>query len=317
MDTTVKTHLSRLKVGDPTTHENMSVFPLFQEVVGGPDYLTLDEALEGELISVEEIDEKGSVPDIKVVNRSGEFVLLLDGEEVAGAKQNRILNTSILIASRTEVAVPVSCTESGRWRYRSRKFGSSGHISPHYLRSMKSDLVSKSLKAKLGYYGSQSHVWRAINFMHEKCETGSSTDAMKDMYDQKARDLDGYLGAFECLPGQVGCVLCIGADVQSAETISREAAYRRAHRKLVESCAIDATWRKNGVDGRPDHEMVEPFLREIDACEETSYESVGEGYDCRYEGDSFAGAALVAGEAVVHSAYFRLDAGNDKADEND
>jgi len=173
---------------------------------------------------------------------------------------------------------------------------------------MKSDLVSKSLKAKLGYYGSQHHVWSAISHMHKIYGTESDTDAMKEMYDQKARDLGGYLDAFECLPGQVGCVICIGADVQSAETISREAAYRKAHRKIVESCAIDATWRESGGDTRPDHEKVEAFLHEIEASKESRYESVGEGYDCRYEGDSFAGAALVAEEAVVHSAYFRLDA---------
>jgi len=308
MDTIVKTHLSKLKIGDPRTYENMTVFPLFQEAAGGPDYLTLDEAIEGEFISVEEIDEAGSVPDIKVVNRSADAVLLLDGEEVAGAKQNRIINTTILILSKTEISIPVSCTEAGRWSYRTRKFNSSGHISPHYLRSIKSVHVSKSLKDKMDYCGSQGHVWKAINFMHDKCETESRTDAMMEMYDQKARNLDGYLDAFECLPGQVGCVICIGADVMSAETISREAAYRRAHRKIVESCAIDATWRESSGDSRPDHEKVEAFLREIESCEEARYESVGEGYEFRYEGDNFSGAALVAGEAVVHSAYFRLDA---------
>jgi hypothetical protein len=317
MDTIVTTHLARLKIGDPQTHENMTVFPLFQEAAAGPDYVTLDEAIEGKHISVEEIGEEGRVPDIKVVNHSGEFVLLVDGEEVAGAKQNRIINTSILIRSRTEVTIPVSCTERGRWSYRTRKFFSSGHISPSYLRSMKSDMISKSLKAKLGYYSSQHHVWSAVNAMFDMSETSSDTDAMKEMYDQKAPDLGGYLDAFECLPGQVGCVLCIGGDVQSAETVSREDAYRKLHKKIVKSCAIDATWRKDTGEGRPDHEAVEAFLHEIESSKESRYDSVGEGLDFRYEGDRLAGAALVAGEAVLHSAYFRLDAGEAEINEND
>jgi hypothetical protein len=307
METIVKTHLSKLKIGDPITHENMTVFPLFYETVLGPDYVTMDEALDSKFISVEEISSGGSVPDIKVVNRSGEYVLLLDGEEVAGAKQNRIINTSILIQAMTEIIIPVSCTEQGRWSYRSRKFGSSGHISPHYLRSMKSSEISKSLKAKMGYSGSQSRVWGAINAMFFQSDTDSDTAAMSDMYEQKERDLDGYLDAFECLPGQVGCVLCIGTDIQSAETLSREHAYRKLHQKIVKSCAIDATWRKDSGEGRPDHEAVEAFLREIESSKESRYDSVGEGHDFRYEDDKFAGAALVADDAVVHSAYFRLD----------
>lgn len=307
MDTIVMTHMSRLKIGDPQIHENMTVFPLFQEEEAGPEYVTLEEAIKNKYVSVEEIGKEGRVPDIKVVNRSGEYVLLLDGEEVAGAKQNRIINTSILIAAKTEITIPVSCTEQGRWSYRTQKFHCSGHVSPSYLRSMKAHMISKSLKAKLGYYGSQHLLWKAVGAMHDMSGTSSPTGAMKDMYDQKGRDLKGYLDAFECLPGQVGCVLCIGDEVQSVETISREAAYSKLHRKIVKSCAIDATWRKNTGERRPDHEAVEAFLSEIEASAESRYESVGEGHDFRYEGDKLAGAALVAGEAVVHSAYFRLD----------
>jgi hypothetical protein len=315
MDATVKTHLSGLKIGDPKTYENMTVFPLFQDAEAGPDYLTLDEAIDGDFISVEEIGEEGTVPDIKVVNRSGEFVLLIDGEEVAGAKQNRILNTSILIRAGLEVKIPVSCTEQGRWSYRTRKFASSGHISPCFLRSMKSDMVAKSLKAKMGYRGFQDRVWNAVGAMHDMSGTSSRTGAMKEMYDQKARDLDAYVRALEALPGQIGCAVCIGDEVLSVETVSREAAYKKLHRKIIESCAMDATWRKDTAKGRPDHEAVETFLRKIEESRESRHDAVGDGNDCRYEGDKLAGSALVADEAVVHSAFFRLDAGEIGANE--
>ena len=47
---------------------------------------------------------------------------MLDGEELIGAKQNRILNTTVLVAAHTEVTIPVSCVEQGRWGYRGRQF---------------------------------------------------------------------------------------------------------------------------------------------------------------------------------------------------
>ena len=37
----------------------------------------------------------GSVPELKVINKAEIPILLLDGEELVGAKQNRVLNTTM------------------------------------------------------------------------------------------------------------------------------------------------------------------------------------------------------------------------------
>ena len=57
------------------------------------------------------------MPDLKVINKSEVMVLILDGEELVGAKQNRIVNTTILIPAKETVLIPVSCVEQGRWSY--------------------------------------------------------------------------------------------------------------------------------------------------------------------------------------------------------
>ena len=62
-----------------------------------------------------EVSRGGSVPELKVVNKSDRMLLILDGEELVGAKQNRIVNTTILIAGNTATVIPVSCVEQGRW----------------------------------------------------------------------------------------------------------------------------------------------------------------------------------------------------------
>ena len=81
---------------------------MFADCRPEPVYLTLVEALALDGFKVTEISEGGSVPSLRVVNETPHHVLLFDGEELKGAKQNRILNTSILIAAGTALDVPVS-----------------------------------------------------------------------------------------------------------------------------------------------------------------------------------------------------------------
>lgn len=71
---------------------------------------------------VTEVSEAGSVPFLQVANGADRPLLLVDGEELIGAKQNRILNTTVLVAAHAEVTIPVSCVERGRWGYRGREF---------------------------------------------------------------------------------------------------------------------------------------------------------------------------------------------------
>src|SRR5512137_2174245 len=127
-----------VRVGDPIRHQALSVFPLFDGFQAPVEYLLSDEGIGSGTVTVEEVSEAGSVPDLLVENKGDVRVLFLEGEELVGAKQNRILNTSVLIAAHSRVKIPVSCVEAGRWRYRSRLFGSSGsHCSSrlrHFLK---------------------------------------------------------------------------------------------------------------------------------------------------------------------------------------
>lgn len=46
---------------------------------------------------------------------------MLEGEQIIGLKQNRIVNMSILIKENSELPVPVSCVEEGRWGVDNRR----------------------------------------------------------------------------------------------------------------------------------------------------------------------------------------------------
>jgi hypothetical protein len=67
------------------------------------------------LLTIREKGEAGTVPELLVINEADSPVLLLDGEELIGVKQNRTLNTTILLKEHSRTIIPVSCTEAGRW----------------------------------------------------------------------------------------------------------------------------------------------------------------------------------------------------------
>jgi hypothetical protein len=69
------------------------VGPLLAPNLDDLDWLTLEEAG----ARVTEVSEAGSVPFLQVANGADRPLLLLDGEELIGAKQNRILNTTVLV----------------------------------------------------------------------------------------------------------------------------------------------------------------------------------------------------------------------------
>ena len=109
--------LQHIQIGAKLSHEGLTVHPLIRESLLNKDYLTLDEALELNTAQVTEVSDSGSVPELLFRNLGDKAVFLLDGEEVVGAKQNRILNISILAPAEKDTTIPVSCVEAGRWHH--------------------------------------------------------------------------------------------------------------------------------------------------------------------------------------------------------
>ncbi len=121
----MKTHAHHpIQLGDPVERRGVVIAPLFPRTDPRAEYLTLDEAIPLGF-HVTELDAAGSVPELLAKNPLDSNVLLYDGEELLGAKQNRILNVTVLVPARSETKIPVSCVEEGRWHARSAHFAPS------------------------------------------------------------------------------------------------------------------------------------------------------------------------------------------------
>lgn len=308
MENDLRRHLTgRIHLGDMAIHNELAVIPLLCTESGGPDYITLKEGLGDNSMIVTEVSQGGSVPELKVVNGGKRNVLMLDGEELAGAKQNRVLNTTILVAAGASVIIPVSCTEQGRWSYDSPNFSDSGVMMSRSVRSVKSCSVSASLERDQSYRSDQGAVWNGIEELHASHGTSSGTRAMKDTFEARRHDISSYQDAFPCLDGQCGMAVMIKGRVAGIELVSRQEAYKQLHAKLVGSYAIDIPMARAGKSG-PDPAKVSKILERIIAAGEKRFPSVGLGEDCRYSAQGLVGSSLAVDDWYVHMAFFRSSA---------
>ncbi len=141
---------------------------------------------------------------------SPRMILILDGEELVGAKQNRIVNTTILIQDNATIVVPVSCVEHGRWSYDSPIFHSQKRMMSSNLRAMKSEQVNYSIRSSGEYRTDQGAIWDGIAEKSARMGAPSPTGAMAAMYDKERPTIDEYVKPFNLIDSQVCFALQAG-----------------------------------------------------------------------------------------------------------
>ena len=120
--------LEVVKFGTKLNHESLTMFPVRTGAESGIAYLSLTEALGAGSARVSEVSQGGSVPELHFENSADLPVLIVDGEELVGAKQNRVANLTILATAKTTTKIPVSCVEAGRWSYSLDDFATSERV---------------------------------------------------------------------------------------------------------------------------------------------------------------------------------------------
>ena len=296
--------LAGLAVGSPQVHLNLSFHPLIADREEPPRYVLLDDALEKKLAQVSEVSGAGSVPELAFENSSAERILLVDGDQLIGAKQNRIVNISILVGAGKRIVIPVSCVEQGRWRYKSDRFSSSDSSLFAKARASKMSQVSASMRSTGARRSDQGAIWAAVAQKAESLGHRSETMAMEDLYENRTRDLDGYARAFRTEPRQRGAVVAIDGKVVGLELFDSPAAFARYFRKLVRSYAMDAVETRKDATVAAAEADVRRFLESLKTATAERFAALGEGEDIRLSGDRVEGGALMAEGRVVHLAGF-------------
>jgi hypothetical protein len=299
-----------VRIGTPISHEALTVFPLFGEAQTRVDYLLADEAIAAGTVAVEEVGEAGSVPNLRVSNSGDSRVLFIEGEELRGAKQNRVLNTSVLIPAHSQTTIPVSCVEQGRWRYRSRQFGSGGSHSSSKLRHILKKTVTESTIEGRGHRSDQSQVWGEVSRQMESLGSSSGTFAMSDTYDAYRDRLTEYQERLGYIEGASGLAVAVGNSVVAIDLFDQPSTCRKAWKRLLTGTVMDAL-EADKADHKAAAGDVEALLHRLRTADWKQAPSVGEGQEYRSGAGDTTGAgtesslhasALLFAGAVVHGS---------------
>ena len=307
--------LEHLSVGDPVSARNLVFFPLFLKPgLSSPPFLSMGEALERQTLRVTEVHESGSVGQLIAANTGDLPILLVDGEEVKGAKQNRMINTSILLEPHTQTVIPVSCTEQHRWGYQTRHFAASEHMVASKIRMMKNIRMKESLLQKRGYAAGQGEIWNEIQELHGKLGSSSRTSAMLDAYQSRQDQLEQARAEVPLQPGQTGMLIFQDGEFSALEFLAEPKAYQTLHERLVTSFLIESI-----ADGK---EQVAPVLKERaieigyhleNLKEDLRQSGVGAGEDLRWSDGTYEATGLLYKEALLHYHAFSSKGLKDQA----
>jgi hypothetical protein len=247
------------------------------------------------------------VPELLATNQGEIAVLVLDGEQLIGAKQNRTMGRSMILPAGKETRIPVSCMERGRWRYDSPDFRPSPQNSPTSVRRKARDLEAGH--ARRGFAPEQSilasaqfEVWKSIADFSAKLGAHSPTDALDEVFASKGTEISTWLASFHHEPGQLGLLAFLGDQPLGMDVIGAAKLYARLHDRLLRGYVLDAMV-VDPPTREPSTERAGTYLQAVNAAHRVQAPTAGDGRYAVLEG-MVVGGELTWEDRIVHLSAF-------------
>jgi len=294
--------LDTVTIGEPLHHHNVTVFPLLWPKRQEPPYVLLERAIEQGEAAVEEVDEDGDVPNLRVTNNGQRPVLIPEGEILVGAKQNRVVNVTVLVAAHSKFTVPVSCVEQGRWRYQSRQFHSK-FCAPPSLRCKKLRAVHQSRAVRGTAESDQGEVWHEVAKGLADLKAHSPTSSLTDGFEAAKEGLQQYRQELPLPSGASGVLIARGDDVVGMDLFDCPETLQAVWERLSDAYFLDAL-RNRRRRRKATRKSAEQFLQAVARRAQPRVRALGLGDELEIGGDDVVGGALLYSGRVCHLAAF-------------
>ncbi len=304
MTNTLAQLLSETGLGEEQTSRNLTLVPLMATWTG-QGILPMSVAMAHDGFAIKEMEDGASVSEVRVANGLQQRVLLMEGEEMLGALQNRVVNSTILIAPNSETVIPVSCSEQGRWQEASEEFSDSGVMAPPSIRAIKAESVDRSLRSEGSRESDQGAVWDAIDEVASRAGTQRTTGAMRDVYSGRDEEIEALAEPFSVAEGQVGCVALINGNAVGLDCVSSPEVLRGLFHKLVRGYALEALLAPEAEGYYHGLSEAKKLLADCGECEDIRFDGVSLGMEHRYRGPDLTGSALLHEGQLIHAVMHR------------
>ncbi|MDT8325497.1 MAG: DUF6569 family protein [Bacteroidota bacterium] len=274
------------------------------------EYLACEAAIASGAVEVREVSDAGDVNALEVLNNADQHLFMMDGDMLEGAKQTRVLNTSVFLAPRSRSIIPVSCVEQGRWRYTSRSFRGSRSVAPRSVRAAKSESVAFSLRSSGRHEANQSRVWDEVSSIDENHNVHSPSLSLADTYAHLEKDIDALTAAFQGDLESNGFAILIGKQLLGIDIFNRRDVCASYLPKILRAVAIEAVHLGPEVDMPKKTEAsfrAVDFMDRISDTETETHPGVALGEETRFSGDMATGFTLRYDDYLVHHSAMVLE----------
>lgn len=310
-------YLQDLRVGEPLTHERITIVPLLREQSPIWNYQLLQDAVKTGQFLVQEVSAEGRVPFLLTRNQIKDMVLILNGEMLEGGKQNRIANASYLIPAEKDVEIPVSCVEQGRWQY--HRDASSNHeqtgetLYGASARRRKHTSVTENLRTTQTPRSDQSQVWADVSSYLESSRTSSYTSNYTDYLRSREADFEQYQQAFPHQPHQTGQIVYLDGQFLALDLLDRPQHAAKTYSKMLRSYIQEALDPLGKLPSKEELSLSQgssTVLSRLQDMTAESHDSVGCGQDLRFQDNTLMGAGLLYEDHLLHLEVYPYDETN-------
>jgi hypothetical protein len=268
---------------------------------GGPEIVA------GGLI-VSESTGEGVVGKLITINNTEAYLLLTDADVLVGAKQNRVMNKSMLLAPLAKTVIDVSCIERLRWQYTSQSFSNPGTVADPDLRKEKARSLSCRIDGPEDQkYETQRTVWSHIHASMNEQGCASRTESYSDLINYRMERGGNDFPACEPESGCNGIAVILNRKIISVDLFGREEVFIHYFPMLRDS-AFRMAGRGKKDKPLDQHEAYYRVLEAIDESEaanripDDTYS--GAGLYNTIESESFVGSSLTFNGELIHNAFF-------------
>lgn len=302
-------------LGHPQHHENLTIFPILAEKERELSYLVMADALNHGILTIGE-KNGGEVPILLATNAGLEPILILDGEQLIGAKQNRMTNRSILLPPQSITEIPVSCMEQGRWHHQSDHFSPAPQHAPSKVRRKARETEARaSYDAEARGPGARSshrdlaqaqgEVWDEIREFGDKLGGTSDTGALNTIFENRRGQMRDWVQSFPLVQNQIGVAAFNGRVPLAMDAVGSPSIYGKVHERLLTGYILDAMegWHPERPSARPSPDDAEQLITALGTTERVPSLSVGAG-KYRILRGRLLGGELVEDDKLVHLSAF-------------